>query len=256
MSENLYIGASRSDQCIRTIGVVLEKLRRLSPWKGERLLDIGCGDGTFTFHLGEQYAEIFGIDVQEDYVATFNERAASGSKFRGSIMSASAMEFPADFFDTIVTIETLEHVADLAGTAREIHRVLRPGGELIITVPNRWFPCENHGMAIGSFEMSRAPLLTYLPWLHRKWGKARVFKVRDLDNLFVPLGLKRAAVDYAWPTFEHGGNRIQSLLKPLFGTMRWLEHAPMPLRMFGTSVIVKYVKNQPPATTPSPQDVA
>lgn len=245
MSDNLYIGASRNEQCIRTVGVVLGKLRRLSAWAGDRLLDIGCGDGTFTLHLGEHYREVFGIDVQEDYIETFNRRAAGSSKFKASIMSAAAMEFPADFFDTIVTIETLEHVADLPGAAREIHRVLRPGGELIITVPNRWFPCENHGMTIGKFETQRAPLLTYLPWLHRKWAKARVFRVRDLDHLFRPLGFQRAAVDYAWPTFEHGGNRLQAIVKPLFGVMRRLERAPMPIRMFGTSVIVKYIKIQP-----------
>lgn len=251
MSENLYIGASRDEQCIRTVGVVLGKLRQMSSWTGDRLLDIGCGDGTFTLRLGERYREVFGIDVQEDYIETFRQRTAGDPKFKVSSMSAAAMEFPADFFDTIVTIETLEHVTDLSGAAREIHRVLRPGGELIITVPNRWFPCENHGMTIGKFETQRAPLLTYLPWLHRKWAKARVFKVRNLDDLFEPLGLKRAAVDYAWPTFEHGGNRFQSLLKPLFGAMRWLEQAPIPLRMFGTSVIVKYVKSQP-ESPPSP----
>ena len=251
MNENLYIGASRDEQCIRTVGVVLGKLRQMSAWTGGRLLDIGCGDGTFTVRLGEQFREVFGIDVQENYIETFKQRAASEPKFKVSSMSAAAMEFPADFFDTIVTIETLEHVDDLAGAAREIHRVLRPGGELIITVPNRWFPCENHGMTIGKFETQRAPLLTYLPWLHRKWAKARVFKVRDLDQLFRPLGFQRAAVDYAWPTFEHGGNRLQALFKPLFGAMRRLERAPILLRMFGTSVIVKYVKSHP-QSAPSP----
>ena len=41
----------------------------------------------------------------------------------------------------------------------------------------------------------------------------------DLDSLFVRNGLTCAAVDYAWPTFEHQGNRFQRYLKPLFGLM-------------------------------------
>ena len=156
-------------------------------------------------------------------------------------MSASAMTFPDAHFDTIVSIETLEHIPDLAGAAKEMHRVLRPGGELLITVPNRWFPFENHGMRIGSWERhGRIPLLTYLPFLHRRWSLARVFKASDLDALFVPHGMERTATAYAWPTFEHGGNRLQPLLKPLFGAMRALEESP--LRMFGTSVIVRYIR--------------
>jgi hypothetical protein len=119
--------------------------------------------------------------------------------------------------------------------------VLRSGGELLITVPNRWFPFENHGMRIGSREFAtRIPLLPYLPWLHRRLSLARVFTVRDLDSLFVTRGLKRVAVDYAWPTFEHGGNPLQRFLRPLFGLMRWLEQSP--LRLLGTSVVVRYVK--------------
>jgi hypothetical protein len=52
--------------------------------------------------------------------------------------------------------------------------------------------------------------------------------------------LERHCVDYAWPTFEHGGNPLQWLIKPTFGLMRKLEQSPV--RMFGTSVFVKYVK--------------
>jgi hypothetical protein len=64
--------------------------------------------------------------------------------------------------------------------------------------------------------------------------------VRDLDSLFAVKGLTRCAVDYCWPTFEHGGNPFQRFLRPAFGLMRQMERSP--LRMFGTSVLVKYVK--------------
>jgi len=84
------------------------------------------------------------------------------------------------------------------------------------------------------------PLLTYIPFLHSRWALARVFTVRALDRLFVGRGLVRTAVDYAWPTFEHGGNPFQKYLQPLFGLMRVMENSPM--RLFGSSVIVRYVK--------------
>jgi SAM-dependent methyltransferase len=239
--QSLYVGAPRSASCRRTLEVITGKLRRHGRFSGERLLDIGCGDGAFTLILGKEFREVHGIDVQDNYLARFRDAVTGDSRFVVSNMSASAMTFPDNHFDTIVTIETLEHVPDLPGAAREICRVLKPGGELLITVPNRWFPFENHGMQIGSRQIGgRIFLLPYLPWLHRRWSLARVFTVRDLDSLFVKNGLTRTVVDYAWPTFEHGGNRFQRHLKPLFGLMRKMESSP--LRLFGSSVITKYLK--------------
>ena len=239
--QTLYVGAPRSAGCYKTLDVITGKLRRLGKFSAHRLLDVGCGDGTFTAVLGKDFCEVHGIDVQEPYLARFRESVKDDGRFQISNMSASEMSFPENYFDTIVTIETLEHVLDLPGAAREMCRVLKPGGELLITVPNRWFPFENHGMRIGSRLVGgRIPLLPYVPWLHRRWALARVFTVRDLDSLFVTNGLTRACVDYAWPTFEHGGNRFQRFLKPLFGLMRKMERSPF--RMFGSSVITKYTK--------------
>ena len=237
---NLFVGAPRSTACGRTLDVITGKLKRQGKFSGERLLDVGCGDGAFTMMLGENFREVYGIDVQEIYLEHFRESVSARSKYCVANMSASAMTFPNGYFDTIVTIETLEHVANLEDAALEICRVLRPGGELLITVPNRWFPFENHGMRLGKWSCGRVPLLTYWPWLHRRLALARVFTVRDLDSLFVKGGLTRAAVDYAWPTFEHGGNPFQRYLKPLFGLMRTMEDSPF--RMFGSSVVVKYSK--------------
>lgn len=242
MAKTPFIGSARTESLSSTVEVIIHKLRALSKWTGERVLDVGCGDGTFTLRLSNNYDEVYGIDVQEHYLDEFRRKIGGDSKFHVIAMSASQMEFPDKFFSTIVTIETLEHIPDLMLAAREIHRVLAPNGELIITVPNRWFPCENHGMVIGRLKFGRAPFLTYFPSLHRRWALARVFTMGDLDKLFVPLGMVRVAVDYAWPTFEHGGNRLQFLFKPFYGWMRKLEKAPMFLRMFGTSIMVKYVK--------------
>ncbi len=239
--QTLYVGAPRGAALSKTVELITGKLRRLGDFRGERLLDVGCGDGAFTQVLGNGFREVCGIDVQETYLEIFRERLKDNPRYAVVNMSASAMTFPDAHFDTIVTIETLEHVPDLPNAAREICRVIRQEGELLITVPNRWFPFENHGVKIGAWERhGRIPLLTYLPWLHRKISLARVFSVTDLDSLFVAGGLKRVAVDYAWPTFEHGGNRLQPLLRPFYGLMRALERSPV--RCFGSSVIVRYVK--------------
>src|SRR5674476_808213 len=156
-------GARNAVSCSRTVDVFVRKLMRLGRFpRSGRMLDIGCGDGTFTVILGQQCNEVHAIDVQEQNLNRFRSHLKYEKKFVISNMSASALAYPDDYFDTIVTIETLEHVSDLPGSVSEICRVLKPGGELLITVPNRWFPSENHGMRIGKRVYGRVPFLTYL----------------------------------------------------------------------------------------------
>ena len=236
------IGASRDEALDKTVEVFLSKLRSLTHWQGQRLLDVGCGDGTFTLRLGDNFSDVYGIDVQDHYLTKFRESASGRSNYSIMHMSASEMEFPDEFFDKVVTLETLEHVDNLQTTAAEIIRVTKHGGEIIISVPNRLFPCENHGADVGRISFNRAMLLTYFPSLHKKYSRARAFLVRDLDSIFIPLGAKRVGLDYLWPTFEHGGNKLQGLLKPFFSVMRACEKSPMAIRMFGTSILLKYRK--------------
>lgn len=241
LKQELYVGDSRSEGMTRTVKVFTDKLRSMGRLKGQNLLDVGCGDGTFTRALSTGFQQIYGIDLRDDSLEIFRKATVDDHRFQISNTSVNKMDFPSGFFDSIITIETLEHVPELKTAASEISRVLAPGGELLITVPNRWFPFENHGAQIGSrLWKGRVPLLPYLPWLHRRIAVARVFKASDLDALFLPHGLVRTGCAYLWPTFEHAGNPFQPVLRPLFGVMRKLESSP--IRMFGSSVVVCYSK--------------
>lgn len=179
--------------------------------------------------------------MQEPWLERFRARVAGDPRYRILNMSASKMTFDDGYFDTLLTVEAIEHISDLAGAAAEFARVLKPGGDLVLTCPNRWFPFENHGIRWRGREIfGRIPLLPYLPPLHDRFSLARVFTVRRLKQVFGAVGLRLAGVDYVWPTFEHGGNPFQPLLKGLYGVMRTGERSP--LRMFGTSVLARFVK--------------
>jgi SAM-dependent methyltransferase len=235
------VGAPRSSSCRRTIEVITGRLARLAELRGSRLLDVGCGDGSFTIPLGARFDAVYGVDVQERGLDAFRRRVAGDRRFTIAKMSAEALAFPDASFDTLVSIETIEHIAGLKRAVAEFHRVVRPGGHCLITCPNRLFPFENHGVRLGRRELAaRIPLLPYLPPLHDRFALARVFTVRALDRLFGAVGFRRVALEYAWPTFEHGGNPAQRLLRPLSGLMRSLEDSPV--RCFGSSIVVGYVK--------------
>jgi SAM-dependent methyltransferase len=243
MSSKPVVGSARTQtEAPRTIRVFLAGLKRVCELRGQRLLDIGCGDGTFTIPLGEGFEEVHGVDVQPHYIEHFKLRVLGNPKFKPQFTNAGRMHFPCQYFDAIISIETLEHVDDLEAVAAECARVLRPGGQLVITVPNRWFPIEGHGGRVFGRDFSRLPLITYVPWLHNRIANARVFTVARLDGLFVSRGFERRALSYLWPTFEHGGGgvqrKIQQFLRHTFPLMRWMETSP--LRMFGTSIVVRY----------------
>ncbi len=243
LKEIPFVGASRSNNCVRTISVISNKLKALSSLKGAILLDVGCGDGSFTLALSEGFTDVYAIDVQKENIFSFRSKVSGDNRFKISEMSASQMNFPDNYFDTILSIETIEHIPELTKAIMEMYRVLKPGGELIITCPNRLFPFENHGIRLGKYEFhARIPLITYFPWLHNKISLARVFTLRGLNQLFLSAGFFHEETDYAWPTFEHGGNVFQPILKPLFSVMRIIEHSPF--KMFGTSIIVRYVKRK------------
>jgi len=102
-----------------------------------QVLNIGVGDGTFERAALKQGAEIHCLDPSEEAIARLREELSLGE--RALVGWAQELPFPADSMDTVVVSEVLEHLDDeiLEATLREIHRVLRPGGRLVGTVPAR-----------------------------------------------------------------------------------------------------------------------
>ena len=245
MSSNIVLGGARNEySCPRTVPVFLQGLKRVCDLRGRRLLDVGCGDGTFTIPIGAPFEEVHGVDVIPDNIDRFKARVSGDLKYTPHLRSASSLDFPNEYFDAVLSIECLEHVDDLEAVSRECARVLKFGGQLVITVPNRWYPIEGHGGVLFGRRFYRLPLITWFPGLHDRIASARVFTVRRLDRIFVPLGFRREALAYLWPTLEHGGGpalrALQRLLRWMFPLMRFLETSPV--RMFGSSIVVRYQK--------------
>lgn len=120
--------------------------RRLGLGDGDRVLDVGCGEGRHTLSAWlEASVDAVGIDLSEADLATaesrrreFVEQAPAGSRAR--FLRASALDMPFDdaSFDVVICSEVLEHIHDYRGVLREIERVLRPGGRFVASVPRAW----------------------------------------------------------------------------------------------------------------------
>jgi len=100
---------------------------------GDRVLDLGCGDGTFTAALAQVGARPTGADVAEAALLRARERQPGADYVR--IEPHGPWPFPDGGFDAVWAGEVIEHVADTERWVGEVRRVLRPGGRLLATTP-------------------------------------------------------------------------------------------------------------------------
>lgn len=100
---------------------------------GARVLDIGCQGGHQLALVRSRFDEAVGVDIA-DYSDMW--RLFADTQFLLHDCDAAPLPFPDAHFDTVIATNILEHVFDVFGLVHELHRLLRPGGTCVISVPN------------------------------------------------------------------------------------------------------------------------
>jgi SAM-dependent methyltransferase len=123
--------------------------RRAMAWQGQRrLLDFGCGGGSFLLRMDQLGWTVTGLDISP--VAVYRIRNQLG--LRALLGSLPHPDLESGSFDVVTMWHSLEHVHDPLEVLRAAHRLLVPGGRLLVAVPNidslpfRWFGPSWYGL--------------------------------------------------------------------------------------------------------------
>ena len=112
----------------------VEQICRQVPDRRPRILDVGCGTGANLLMLSE-YGDAEGVDISEDALAFCRERGLD------KVRLGAGEQLPYDdgTFDLVTALDVVEHMDDDLAGLREMRRVLRPGGRVLLFVPTFMF---------------------------------------------------------------------------------------------------------------------
>jgi SAM-dependent methyltransferase len=110
-----------------------EMLRLAGDITGKRVLDAGCGHGPLMIELRERGADVAGFDLSPAMIGIARSRFGSDADLRVADLSAP-LPYDDDEFDVVTCSLALHYVQDWAPALAELRRVLKPGGQLVISI--------------------------------------------------------------------------------------------------------------------------
>jgi 2-polyprenyl-3-methyl-5-hydroxy-6-metoxy-1,4-benzoquinol methylase len=211
----------------------LEKIDQALPLIGMRLLDLGCGNGSYTVELSRRAAWTCGLDVQFHLMKSV---PAAIPRVQGT---GERLPFKDQSFDCITLIEVLEHTRSDSTVLVECHRALKSGGKLVLFVPNKLYPLESHPSHLGGLTLTtNLPFVSWLPgFLHDRISSARIYSRRRIMAMARAAGFEVSKVGYIFPPLD-------SFPLPFKHTYRQLTRRleDTPLRILGISIFLVLTK--------------
>lgn len=105
--------------------------------EGRVVLDVACGEGYGSALLARTAKGVIGVDISAEAIAHARKAYGGLANLRFECAPCTALPLSAESVDVAVTFETVEHIAEQEQFLDELARVLRPGGVLVLSCPNR-----------------------------------------------------------------------------------------------------------------------
>ena len=195
--------------------------------RGLEILDIASGEGYGTHALSKVAKSITGMDVDLETVRHAIEKYALDYR----VGTAERIPIESAIFGAAVSFETIEHLSHPEKFLKELSRILKPGGRLVISTPNK--DVYHHGQEANPFHISELTLAEFreilTPHFEIKEIYGQIYPDQPpLEKVLQPLGLKRMTrwlKNRFWPDFNADRpvevdrmlKRIPLLAQPLDG---------------------------------------
>lgn len=211
--------SSRGNKCVQMV-------------EGDIILDVGCGIGDIDYMIAPRVSKVVALDILEtsieiakDFHSLPNIDFIAGDLFK--------LSFPDNSFDCILCLETIEHIQNPMAFLEEFHRLLKPGGYLILSTPNA-LSCQNIVYNVSLY------FSKMVAWLIQRMNKEKPDTGTQFDHLyswdfttlyrllnrggftyadhafvgFWPLSIRIKGVSLRFPFWTKRETRVMSLLKP------------------------------------------
>ncbi len=117
---------------------IVNVLQRYAATANGRVLEVGFGSGTYLPVLAELYREVVASDVEEAHLRRAEQLTGTLPNLQVVADDITRTQLPDASFDLILCSEVVEHIPDSASALASMHRLLRPGGHLVLSTPQRW----------------------------------------------------------------------------------------------------------------------
>ncbi len=185
-------------------------------------LDVGCGYGVNSYIFGGDFNNIICLDLNAKNLDECRRRISSkGNKslffIRGD---AQSLPFKRESFDLVSAFSLIEHVPDKREMLKELLRVLKRDGEIVLQFPNKYFFAELHTGLPAYFIVPSF----IKPWFLRKIGYDGLLEInipttREIKTLIEEIGvsveMRKSRVIYPIETIPHGLRWVYTILKRL-----------------------------------------
>jgi SAM-dependent methyltransferase len=190
--------------------------------RGEKILDIGCGDGQLLYQFRHRFKHLIGLEYSAERLRQA-ERNLSGYPFVGIQGSSETIDQLEDnTVDRIISADVIEHIPDVYAAVDEMFRVLRPGGLLVMNTPNIAFAKKRLVLLLGRFPSTSQPNEGLGSDLLFDGGHFHYFTFRSLRRL-----LERSGFDMIRPMAFGRFGAMHSLWPPLTSVgVQWIARKP------------------------------